>query len=79
MRRFTCLIDISEGETGMSVEKQLSQALEAANAQPDKFHEQIANFRDFERQLKLGGLEIERRKFSIPLMERLGVSYLNMK
>ena len=63
----------------MSVEKQITQALEAGAAQPDKFHEQIANFRDFERQLRLGGLEIERRKFSIPLMERLGVAYLQIK
>jgi hypothetical protein len=63
----------------MSVEKQLDKALKAATTQPDKFHEQIENFRDFERQLKLGGLEIERRKFSIPLMERLGVSYLHTK
>lgn len=63
----------------MSVEKQLDQALKAGAMQPDGFHEQIANFRDFEQQLKLGGLEIERRKFSIPLMERLGVSYLHTK
>jgi hypothetical protein len=63
----------------MSVEKKLDQALKAGDGQPDKFHEQIANFRDFERQLKLGGFEIERRKFSIPLMERLGVSYLHNK
>jgi hypothetical protein len=63
----------------MSVEKKLEEALKAGSKRGDKFHQQIAEFKDFEQRLKQGGLEIERKTFSIPLMERLGVSYLHTK
>ena len=63
----------------MSVEKQLAKALKDGSKQSHEFHEQITSFKNFEQQLKQGGIEIERRRFSIPLMERLGVSYLHHK
>jgi hypothetical protein len=61
----------------MSVEEKLTEALQTEDKHGEKFHQQIAKFRSFEEQLKQGGLEIEKRRFSIPLMERLGVSYLH--
>lgn len=61
----------------MSVEEKLAETLKTDDRYGEKFHQQIAEFRSFEEQLKQGGLEIEKRRFSIPLMERLGVAYLH--
>lgn len=61
----------------MSVLEKLAETLQAEEKHDAKFRQQIAEFRSFEEQLKKGGMEIEKRRFSIPLMERLGVAYLH--
>lgn len=61
----------------MSVVEKLAETLSTDDKHCKEFHQQIAEFRSFEEQLKQGGLEIEKRRFSIPLMERLGVAYLH--
>ncbi len=61
----------------MSIENELSDLLERKPtmiADP-KFAAQIEQFENFERQLNDGGYQIERQKFTIPLMERFDASF----
>ena len=39
------------------------------------FRKQLSDFRAFQQKLRDVGVEIERKSFSIPLTEKLGVGY----
>lgn len=60
----------------MTVEQALRDTLATGGGRDDEFRKQLSDFKSLENRLKRGGYTIERKGFSIPLMERLGVSYL---
>ncbi len=60
----------------MLVEKELRQVTTADGRLDPRFTKQLENFHRFQRRLQQGGYEIEKKSFSIPLMERLGSSWL---
>lgn len=59
----------------MLIETELRTILDGSSSD-DKKDRQLANFDKFQRRLNRSGYQIEKKKFSIPLMERLGCSYL---
>ena len=60
----------------MSLEEQLRMTLGSAEEHDAGFDRQLQDFRRFEEQMAAGGYQIEREKFSIPLMDRVSASYL---
>lgn len=60
----------------MTLEQTLRDTLATGGSPNADFRKQLADFKKLEERLKQGGYTIERKGFSIPLMERLGVSYL---
>lgn len=60
----------------MSLEEALRQTLDHDKGRGRGFDQQMADFRKFEQQMTNGGYQIEREKFSIPLMDRVSTSYL---
>ncbi len=60
----------------MSIESELREILKQDVAEKSNFSRQLGKFRDFEAQLADSGIEIEKKKFSIALMDRLSVSFL---
>ena len=76
MVNFTCTIATFE-EIDMTIERQLESVLKAPSSQDDGFVRQLDGFKRLEKRLSRSGYAIEKKHFSIPLMERLNMSYIN--
>ncbi len=60
----------------MTIEKELQKILVSDHSKDNRFERQLNGFQKLEKRLTQGGYVIEKKKFSIPLMERLSTANL---